>query len=289
MDKLYLSSNELWNIENCDQEWIKQKMFDLDDSDYELMMTGLEYEKIDRYCKTHQSIYELKNKVKNNSEWKNINNLPWEITYTVNQWDTLWKIIKNIYWLNNWSEISQKLSNIYYLNPWLTENIKPWDEIKLAIEDTQWYIDRTYKKWNIAWVNHKKEDSKIIVTPQDWEENNIIHKPKIITAQFVEKINELGYDKFSWELNIEAFEIFKNMKNTRWKQIIWTYRDKNWELKNIVLKDIKWKNIYMELDKSYKWNDIDSWNIDSIQSKEELEKVLKKLLETYEIQNREDY
>jgi hypothetical protein len=119
--------------------------------------------------------------------------------------------------------------------------------------------------------------------------NNIDNnKTPIITAELDILENKLDNNKFSWELNIDAYEIFQNMKNTKWVQVIWKYRNKDWEVKNIILWDNNGKNIYMELDDSYIWDDIDSWRIDSISSQQELEKIMKKLLKKYETENREE-
>jgi hypothetical protein len=93
---------------------------------------------------------------------------------------------------------------------------------------------------------------------------------------------------YSWELNSDAYDIYSNMKNTRWTQVIGQYRNRNWEVENIILWDNRWKNIYMELDGSYRWDDIDSWRIDDISSQKKLETVMVELLKTYEKENRGD-
>jgi hypothetical protein len=99
--------------------------------------------------------------------------------------------------------------------------------------------------------------------------------------------NRLDNSLFSWELQSDAFDVYKSMKDTKWVQVIWKYRDKNWEKKDIILWDNRWKNIYMELDGSYTWDDIDSWTIDNISSQQELESLMVKLLDLYKRENRE--
>jgi hypothetical protein len=78
------------------------------------------------------------------------------------------------------------------------------------------------------------------------------------------------------------------MKNTKWMQIIGQYRNRNWVIEDIILGDNRWKNIYMELDDSYRWDDIDSWRIDDISSQVELEDIMVELLKKYEKENREN-
>jgi hypothetical protein len=290
MENWYLSHEDLPKIQNC---WVNDAnidnfMFDLDDPDYQLMMTWLQHEKIDMYCKTHQSIFELKKSLWFDQYINDSHNeiLWWEITYIVEEGDNLWKILQREYWFKKWSEISKKLQEIYKLNPWLTSKIHPWQEIQLPIDDIDEYVDRKFERG----YNRRSEELERIEN----ERINKVHelqsnewKDPMFQFQPEDFENRLDNNLYSWELQSDAFDVYTNMKNTKWTQVIWKYRNKDWEVKDIILWDNRWKNIYMELNWSYILHDIDSWVIDNISSHQELESVMVKLLDLYERENRE--
>lgn len=292
MENLYLSHEDLSNIRDCSNEDLlnSDKLFKLDDPDYQLMMTWLQHEKIDMYCKTHQSIFELNRSLDNQEYIDKSDNekLSWEITYIVQEWENLWMIIQSEYGLDKWSEISKKLKEVYKINKWLTDKIYPWQEIQLPIEDADEYVDRKFERTY-------QKNSQILqrIENQRLEKINNLQNAewKVPMFQFQSQDfeNRLDNSLFSWELQNDAFDIYKSMKDTKWVQVIWKYRDKNWEKKDIILWDNRWKNIYMELDGSYTWDDIDSWTIDNISSQQELESVMIKLLDLYKRENRKIY
>ena len=274
---------ELWKfdeIEDSDLQWELKRVEEAckESSTNRLML-------LQEMSASEKLLYKDEKNISNNNEL-----ISGEIIYTVEKkWETLWEIIQKIYGLEKWSVIAKKLKEVYSNNIWLTENIQPWDKIILKINDTDEYIKRQLQ----IWQDTRDKDLKNIEEArlQNISELNNVdsNKTPIITAELDTSKYQLDNNKFSWALNNDAFEIFKNMKNTKWEQVIWKYRNKDWEVENIVLWDNKWKNIYMELDDSYTWDDIDSWKIDNISSQEELENIMKKLLKKYETENREEY
>lgn len=288
MENFYLSSENLPQIQDCWEvkDSHKSHIFRLDDPDYQLMMTWLQHEKIDMYCKTHQSIFELQKKIAWDDEIEltqsnDTEKLAWQITYIVEEGENLWMIIQKEFGYKKWSEISKKLQEVYKINQALTEKVYPWQEIQLPIDDIDEYTDRKFERW----YKQRSAELKQIETDRMNKLSELQNAEwKVSMFQFIPEgfENRLDNNLYSWKLNRDAYEVYKNMKNTKGVQIIGQYRNRNWEVEDIILWDNKWKNIYMELDGSYSWDDIDSWKIDNISSQEKLEKVMVKLLKKYE-------
>lgn len=225
---------------------------------------------------------------KNNRILKTINTtIEWHDTYPIKEGDTLSEIIADEYGLDNWPDIAKKMQLVLKYNNenWNRLNLKiiTWKNILLPIMDSDSYvskkINKGYEKRSI--VIKKIEDKHDAVNTNIENKNSKI--PSLIKAELTWELeNWLDNNKYSWELNSNAYEIYQNLRNTRWEQIIWTYRNKDWEEKNIVLWDNHGENIYMELDESYRWDDISEDKIDDIESFDDLKEVMKKLLKKYE-------
>lgn len=219
--------------------------------------------------------------------------LEWDIVYTVKKWDSLWNIAKNIVWYSEDWDILKKTNDIKLLNNLTSDRIFPWMQLKLWII-TEVEMDMYIAKEQLLSICSNKQVLKNIeIDNQNKLKKNRSTQEGIPLINWSNNIDELWWklslDLYSWELNSDAYEIYSNMKDTRWTQKIGQYRNSNWKIEDIILWDNKWKNIYMELNKSYRFDDIDSWRIDSISSQEELEDVMKGLLKIYEKENREDY
>lgn len=218
----------------------------------------------------------------------------WEITHEVEKGETLWEIIQKIYWYTKWSEIAEEIekAKAYNLSKWivLSDKVKEGQNISLFIEDIDEVSNRLAERQEDERIERATSNQIKLKELEESRENqkwNEIWK-SFFKAEIKDEWFKLSLVPYSWELNSEAYDIYSNMKNTRWTQVIWQYRNRNWVIEDIILWDNRWKNIYMELDGSYRWDDIDSWKIDSISSQEELEVVMIKLLKLYEKENREE-
>jgi hypothetical protein len=218
----------------------------------------------------------------------------WEITHLVAKGQTLWEVIQITYWYTKWSEIAVEIekAKAYNLSKWvvLNDNVKEWQKINLFIEDIDEVSKRLADRQEEERIERAKNNQIELKKLEESRVNNEWNKiwKSFFKAEIKEEWFKLSLAPYSWELNSDAYEIYSNMKDTRWTQKIGQYRNSNWEIEDIILWDNKWKNIYMELDGSYRWDDIDSWKIDSISSQQELESVMKNLLKKYEKENRED-
>jgi hypothetical protein len=280
-----------WNIDACKKSTEEELIILRNIFNENQIPEGIDEISIEKH---NQNIKDLEESSISNLESERYTENNWVVTHEVLAWETLGEIVGEIYWFTKRSEIKQQIIRVkaYNYEKWitLTDTIDKWQKINFPIDDIEIVSKRLAEvdeqnRLKKALENQKElEKLENQRTDKQSEEENSFFK-----AEILDTWPKLSLAPFSGELSPDALEVYKGMKSTKWSQVIGQYRNKDGEVEDIILCDNKWKNIYMELDGSYTWDDIDGGIIDNIWSEEELEKVMVKLLKTYEKENREDY
>ncbi len=220
-------------------------------------------------------------------------NIPKEIIHTVWKGETLWKIVKKHYWLENKTEIAKMVNFVVdsqidskmAKRLWKDEDPKNfrdgikwdkiwvWDKIKLLPKPQE--LEKIKK--STTWPR-EIEKIKVVKAPKPRNE-----KPKIKTKNInnrdidknISKLNSIDIDNNTLE------KVKKLNPDSSWTTIkVWEYKDKSWEIKDIL---VKWGNKNrntLELDGSSNYWDLDI-SIWEVKDKKYLEKKLKELLKEY--------